>query len=618
MGTITRMCLLVVCAATAQAGAAGAAEASEGRSKTLTGRYVVVHADGKLSGSVRYYLRAAERTYRLRFKRRPSIRPQARVQVAGVVEGASVSVDDIDVTATPAAPDTTGMETLLAIQVRWGSASRQSTKPGAEAFLFGSDQRSVDQWYRKASYGKLGWRGAVTEDIVIPDPHGCDLYGIVTSATGAARESGYDVDAYDRVMINAPAGYCGSAGYGEVGGRFTWLFDGLSNLSDGYQRLVPAHELGHNLGRWHSHGLECGSETISHECLSRGSIDEYGNAYDVMGNNWPGDTAGGVAMFSAKPLIELGWFGGRALEVASSGSYRIAPLELAGAISPQALVIDAGSRRYYVELRRALGVDDFLTAYPEGTNGIQVNMRHDLLGADNGPLNLDFAPGSSTCSYCDFFDSSLDPGQTFDEVGGAFRMTVDAVSDDGATVSVELGDFAPPETSITSGPSGFVASRSATFGFTANEEAVTYDCSLDDAAWSACTSPRSYDALAQGAHTFAVRARDAAGHVDPTPAAHEFTVDTLAPVVKLTAPLAGAVLGGTVALGAAPSDANGTTRVKWFVDGVQVATDTTSDPWEKSWDSTTVPQGTHKIVVKARDPAGNWGASRSATVTTAG
>ena len=85
-----------------------------------------------------------------------------------------------------------------------------------------------------------------------------------------------------------------------------------------------------------------------------------------------------------------------------------------------------------------------------------------------------------------------------------------------------------PNTSITSGPSGLIAKRSATFRFTSNVRRATFQCKLDGAAWGSCESPRKYTNLQQGAHTFRVRARKG-GAVDPTPAARSFTVDTVKP-----------------------------------------------------------------------------------------
>jgi Ca2+-binding RTX toxin-like protein len=82
------------------------------------------------------------------------------------------------------------------------------------------------------------------------------------------------------------------------------------------------------------------------------------------------------------------------------------------------------------------------------------------------------------------------------------------------------------DTNITSGPSGTVNSTSATFGFSSNQEGSTFECSLDGANFSQCTSPKDYTGLADGSHTFRVRAIAAAGNVDPSPAERTWTVDT--------------------------------------------------------------------------------------------
>ena len=81
-------------------------------------------------------------------------------------------------------------------------------------------------------------------------------------------------------------------------------------------------------------------------------------------------------------------------------------------------------------------------------------------------------------------------------------------------------DVVPPETTITAAPPGNSRSASASFSFVANEPDVQFQCRLDGAAFAACSSPTTYTGLAAGSHTFAVRAIDAAGNVDPTPATH--------------------------------------------------------------------------------------------------
>ena|GEM_PF-1461058 len=89
-------------------------------------------------------------------------------------------------------------------------------------------------------------------------------------------------------------------------------------------------------------------------------------------------------------------------------------------------------------------------------------------------------------------------------------------------------DTTPPDTTIASGPSGFTASTTAAFTWTSTEAGSTFQCSLDNGPFGPC--PVNYTGLSQGAHTFRVRATDAVGNTDPTPASRTWTVDTVAPL----------------------------------------------------------------------------------------
>jgi hypothetical protein len=46
---------------------------------------------------------------------------------------------------------------------------------------------------------------------------------------------------------------------------------------------------------------------------------------------------------------------------------------------------------------------------------------------------------------------------------------------------------------------------------------VTFECKLDDGVFQSCTSPHTVR-VKKGKHSLAVRAKDAAGNFDPTPA----------------------------------------------------------------------------------------------------
>ena len=87
---------------------------------------------------------------------------------------------------------------------------------------------------------------------------------------------------------------------------------------------------------------------------------------------------------------------------------------------------------------------------------------------------------------------------------------------------------AAPTANITAGPADGSTITTATtqFSFTNSNSCpgATLQCSLDGAVFSTCTSPANLGPLAEGAHTFAVRALDLVPQAGPT-ASRSFTVD---------------------------------------------------------------------------------------------
>ncbi|HEX6228248.1 MAG TPA: Ig-like domain-containing protein, partial [Solirubrobacterales bacterium] len=84
------------------------------------------------------------------------------------------------------------------------------------------------------------------------------------------------------------------------------------------------------------------------------------------------------------------------------------------------------------------------------------------------------------------------------------------------------------DTQIDSGPEGPTNEPTPSFAFS-SEAGASFECSLDGSGFSACASPYTTTPLADGSHTFEVRATDALGNTDPSPASRSFTVDTEAP-----------------------------------------------------------------------------------------
>jgi Ca2+-binding RTX toxin-like protein len=87
-------------------------------------------------------------------------------------------------------------------------------------------------------------------------------------------------------------------------------------------------------------------------------------------------------------------------------------------------------------------------------------------------------------------------------------------------------DATPPDTTITAGPTAATTERRPTFAFVSSEIGSTFECKLDSAAFASCTSPTTAAGLGDGSHAFSVRATDAVGNTDSTPAMRSFTVTT--------------------------------------------------------------------------------------------
>jgi hypothetical protein len=95
------------------------------------------------------------------------------------------------------------------------------------------------------------------------------------------------------------------------------------------------------------------------------------------------------------------------------------------------------------------------------------------------------------------------------------------------TTAAPPADTTPPNTTIVSGPSGTVKSRDAKFTFSSTEPSnATFQTRLDGGIWESngTATSKTYTNLANGTHTFEVKATDAAGNTDPTSASRSWKV----------------------------------------------------------------------------------------------
>jgi hypothetical protein len=162
-------------------------------------------------------------------------------------------------------------------------------------------------------------------------------------------------------------------------------------------------------------------------------------------------------------------------------------------------------------------------------------------------------------------------------------------------------DLIGAATTILTGPPSLTNSTSAGFVFAASEAGTTFECSLDRALFTACGSPTGYSSLADGPHTFAVRAVDSAGNTGPE-AAHNWLIDTRPPT--------GTVGSGPPALTNSRSatftfSADEPSSFQCSFDGGSLV------PCGSPASYTGLGDGAHTFLVRPTDAVGNAGAASS-------
>ncbi len=168
------------------------------------------------------------------------------------------------------------------------------------------------------------------------------------------------------------------------------------------------------------------------------------------------------------------------------------------------------------------------------------------------PAIADAPRTATTATTATFVFSDSEPGLSFEcqRDGGAFSAcaspktytglangshsfavrATDAAGNTGAAATRSWTvDTVPPDTAVSLGPAAVSGSSSATFAFTSNEGGTSFACSVDGGSFAPCVSPQTYGGFGDGPHSFRVRATDAAGNLDPTPASYAWTVTLLGP-----------------------------------------------------------------------------------------
>lgn len=286
----------------------------------------------------------------------------------------------------------------------------------------------ASQFLQETSYNMVSLTGEVAEPITIDvDVASCNTSALSDLADEEFRQRGYEPNSYDHVMYVIPTHpKCTWSGKGNVGGPRSWI--------KRFQAGTVNHELGHNLGLYHSNKKDCGSVTTGGSC----TVSEYGDYLSAMSGT---STA---KHFNGFHKEQLGWLDSKLAILTDSGSVTLSALETSETSAPKVLKIAKGvdgsgnNEWYYIEYRQAQGFDSSLaTEAPSYLDGVRLRE-----GTDNQPNSSNLLDPTPNSTSYDWDDISLAPGQSYSQDD----ITISVLASDASQVvlDVQFGEGTTP------------------------------------------------------------------------------------------------------------------------------------------------------------------------------
>lgn len=160
----------------------------------------------------------------------------------------------------------------------------------------------------------------------------------------------------------------------------------------------------------------------------------------------------------------------------------------------------------------------------------RLDVKVDGAGSVTGPAIA--CPGDCTSFYAAGQSVTLTPvetveGVSFSGFGGdcvsltptSCTLTMSA----NRTATATFADLRPPQTEITKRPKKVSDKPRVTFSFKSDENGSRFQCALDKKKFRGCKTPLNFR-VKKGKHALRVRAIDASGNIDPTPAKVKFKI----------------------------------------------------------------------------------------------
>ncbi len=544
----------------------------------------------------------------------PRLQNGQRLRVSGLKLGGHLVVSSLPQPAASAeVPALSGVRKMAVVLYHY----QTQAPPWSAAFARGvafNDARSIRKYYREVSYGSLDLEGALNPSsgdvfgwYVLPGaPPTCGEQGS-SAASALAAADGFVEANYQHVIYAFAGTSCGYVGKAEQLGRRVWFNDGAFNVG------AVAHEIGHNLGLFHSPSLRCSSAgapvAFSGACIS----NAYGDPYDIMGDAWE------HRQLKPENKSRLGWLSPQ--QVSADSTIVLLPHELESSGVRALWVSEVGGATFQIEFRQPSGVFDDFQASDPAVQGVLI--RTEGL--------LDMTPATPS-----FLDAALAVGQTFTDPATGLRVHTQSVGAAGATLNIAFGPCVRKTPSMTvstafqTTPSGgnpltyqvgitnqdFTKCGPSTFSLTPTLPApgwVQVPASPSaiiapgqSASWElVLTSPAS---TPEGTYTIDQTASSASsGLTYVTSLLYEVKVpDTTPPArVEITAPLGGAQYRTPQVVAINVAVSSDVTHVDFF-DGALPIGGSWLAPFDKIWAVDTFNNGPHVLTAKGFDEAGNF------------
>ncbi len=381
---------------------------------------------------------------------------------------------------------TTGTSSLLYIRCAF---PEQGNDPLSEALCYANLKQTTD-YFMENSRGRFYLTSTVAPLVVLPHPEswynasrdsGGTLNGefvIYDQAREIAARMGYDTTNFDLDVVHYQNGPGTFGGLGSVGGKLVIL----RSSSVG----VLMHELGHNLGLWHSNYWQ----TNPPSRIGPGSNNEYGNIFDVMGSS------GSLGHYIAAHKAIINWLTpDQYHDVRSNGTYRIYQTDQgqADAGKRYALRVARDSERnYWLEMRQQFAQPALFGGLMLTWDSWGYNVDNTSYGSNRGAQLIDTTPGSGSVADTRD-DAAIAVGRTFSDPDIDLHITpilkgatvppyIDAVINKGPFP----GNLAPTLSLIasTSTPAVGVAVNFTGAASDPNGDAVAYSWDFGDGTFS--------------------------------------------------------------------------------------------------------------------------------------